>query len=166
MVMKKSLAPRSFLDLRSLSEGGSEVGFSLVEVLVFTAILGLFFVGALSVTTFNLKNMKIQEHKILATRYAEEGVEWLKQQKEDDWSIFSTRGSIGGKTYCLNNSPLGWGSSLACVSYGLSTIYKRELVIKNFGSPVDRVKTTVTVYWQDMGTNLKVEIITIFKLLE
>ena len=42
----------------------------------------------MTVTTFNLKNMKIQEHKILATRYAEEGVEWLKQEKEDDWQIF------------------------------------------------------------------------------
>jgi len=153
--MNKALAPRSF----------SEVGFSLIEVLVFTAVLGLFFVASLSVATFNLKNMKIQEHKILATRYAEEGIEWVKQEKEDDWSIFITRGSDGGTTYCLNTS-LSWGSSSACGSYGLSTIYKRELVITNSGSPVNQVEATVTVYWQDMGTDLSVPIKTIFKLLE
>ncbi|MDO9028625.1 MAG: hypothetical protein Q7U68_07200 [Candidatus Roizmanbacteria bacterium] len=139
--------------------------FSLIEVLVFTAVLGLFFVAAISVATFNLKNMKIQEHKILATRYAEEGTEWVKQEKEDDWSIFITRGSVSGTTYCLNNS-LSWDSSSPCGSYGLGTIYKRELLIKNSGSPVNQVETTMTVYWQDMGTDLSVPIKTVFKLLE
>ena len=140
-------------------------GFSLIEVLVFSAVLGLFFVAAMAVETFNLKNMKIQEHKILATRFAEEGIEWLKQEKEDDWSIFITRGSVTGTTYCLNNS-LSWGSSSPCGSYGLSTIYKRELVIKNSGSPVDQVEAIITTYWQDMGTVLSLPIKTVFKLLE
>ncbi len=139
--------------------------FSLIEVLVFSAVLGLFFVAAMAVATFNLKNMKIQEHKILATRFAEEGNEWLKQEKEDDWSMFITRGSAGGTTFCLNNSP-SWGSQSPCGSYGLSTIYKRELLIKNSGSPVNQVETTVTVSWQDMGTVLSVPIKTVFKLLE
>lgn len=139
--------------------------FSLVEVLVFTAVLGIFFAAVMSVTTFNLKNMKIQEHKILATRYAEEGIEWVNQEKEDDWTTFITRGSAGGTTYCLNDSPLSWVSSSSCGSYGLGSIYKRELVIKNSGSPV-QVEAVMTVYWQDMGTNLSVPIKTVFKLLE
>lgn len=137
----------------------------MIEVLVFTAVLGLFFVAAISVTTFNLKNMKIQEHKILATRYAEEGNEWVKQEKEDDWSIFITRGSAGGTTYCLNNS-LSWDTAASCGGYDLRAIYKRELVIKNSGSPVDQVEATVMVSWQDMGTVLSVPIKTVFKLLE
>ena len=131
--------------------------FSLIEVLVFTAVLGLFFVAALTVTTFNLKNMKIQEHKIIATRYAEEAVEWVKQEKEDSWSDFTDH-SAGN--YCLNS--LGWTSGL-CGTYSLGTIFKRELSITK---PVDQVNTTVTVTWQDMGTDLKVEINTVFKLLE
>lgn len=139
--------------------------FSLIEVLVFTAVLGIFFVAAISVATFNFKNMKIQEHKILATRYAEEGNEWVKQEKEDDWSTFITQGTAGGTTYCLNSS-LSWGSPGSCVGYGLGTIYKRELVIKNSGSPVNQVDVTITVSWQDMGTDLSVPIKSVFKLLE
>lgn len=138
--------------------------FSLVEVLVFIAVLGLFFVAALSVATFNLKNMKIQEHKILATRYAEEAVEWVKQEKEDDWSVFIIRGSLIGITYCLNS--LNWSNLPNPCDYSLGTIYKRELVIKNSGLPVNQVETTITVYWQDMGTDLSVPIKTVFKLLE
>lgn len=132
-------------------------GFSLIEVLVFTAVLGLFFVAAISVATFNLKNMKIQEHKILATRFAEEGVEWVKQEKEDDWTEFIARGSPAGTTYCLNS--LGWTSG-SCGDYSLGTIFKRELVITSSGD------TVLTVYWQDMGTVLSVPIKTVFKLLE
>jgi len=141
-------------------------GFSLIEVLVFTAVLGLFFVGAVSVATFNLKNMKMQEHKILATRYAEEGTEWVKQEKEDDWTEFIKKDTSGGsgKTYCFNS--LDWNNLPAPCDYGLSTIYKRELLIKNSGSPVNQIETTMTVYWQDMGTDLSVPIKTVFKLLE
>ena len=142
-------------------------GFSLIEVLVFTSVLGLFFVAAISVTTFNLKNMKIQEHKILATRYAEEAVEWLREEKEDDWSVFITRGSGGGNTYCLNSGSFDWtaGSCETC-SLGTPVIFKRELIITNLGTPVDQVEGLVTVYWQDMGTILSVPIKTVFKLLE
>lgn len=141
--------------------------FSLVEVLVFTSVLGLFFVAAVSVTTFNLKNMKIQEHKILATRHAEEAVEWLKQEKEDDWSVFITKGSLGWTTYCLNSNSLSWTSG-SCGTYSLGSpaIFKRELTIANSGTPVDQVETLVTVYWQDMETILSVPIKTVFKLLE
>ncbi|MBI5123746.1 type II secretion system protein [Candidatus Roizmanbacteria bacterium] len=145
----------------------SRKGFSLIEVLVFTAILGLFFVASMAVATFNLKNMKIQEHKILATRFAEEGIEWVKQEKEDDWPIFITRGSAGGKTYCLNS--LNWNTSVNCGEvYALGTpgFFKRELLITNSGSPINQVEATVTVYWQDMGTVLSVPIKTVFKLLE
>ena len=135
----------------------SLVGFSLIEVLVFVTVLGLFFVAALTVTTFNLKNMKIQEHKILATRYAEEGIEWINQEKEDDWTVFIAHGSAGGTTYCLNI--LSWTGG-SCGDYSLGVIFKRELVIKNSGDAV------ITVYWQDMGTVLSVPIKTVLKLLE
>ena len=143
-------------------------GFSLVEVLVFTAVLGLFFVAAMSVVTFNIKNMKIQEHKIIATRYAEEAVEWLKQEKEDDWSEFIKKDNnpSGCKTFCLNNLEEGWSHQVppSC-DYGLGTIYKRELLITN-SSSLDNIDSIITVSWQDMGTGLSVPIKTVFKLLE
>lgn len=141
--------------------------FSLVEVLVFTAVLGLFFVAAVSVTTFNLKNMKIQEHKILATRFAEEGNEWVKQEKEDDWSIFIIHGSLAGNTYCLNS--LNWNTFVNCgETYALGTpeFFKRELLITNSGSPVDQVNTTTTVSWKEGVNTFNVAIKTVFKLLE
>lgn len=139
--------------------------FSLVEVLVFISVLGLFFTAALSVTTFNLQNMKIQEHKILATRFTEEGIEWVKQEKEDNWTLFLDH-NVG--YYCLNS--LGWTSnsisSPACAeaNYISGTIFKRELSLTK---PVaDQVNMTVTVTWQEGGNSKNVQIKSVFKLLE
>lgn len=142
-------------------------GFSLIEVLIFVTILGVFFVAAVSITTFNLKNLKIQEHKILATRYADEGIEWLKQNKEDDWTAFVNYDLSAGTYYCLNT--LDWLTPGNCdESYPLGTpsFFKRELLITNSGSPVNQVKTDLTVYWKE-GTNvLNASNSAIFKLLE
>lgn len=143
-------------------------GFSLVEVLIFTGVLSLFFVAAMSVATYNLKAMKIQEHKILATRFAEEGVEWAKEEKESDWSTFINYDTAGtGTTYCLNS--LDWNIASSCGdSYTLGTpaFYKRELLITNSALPVDQVNITVTVNWKEGSNNFNVSLKNIFKLLE
>jgi prepilin-type N-terminal cleavage/methylation domain len=55
--------------------------FTLIEVLIFVTILSLFFVAAAAVTIVSLRNLKVQEHKILATRYAEELLELAKREK-------------------------------------------------------------------------------------
>lgn len=139
-------------------------GFSLVEVLVFVTILSLFFVTALTVTTFNLRNLKIQEHKILATRYAEEGMEWVKQEKEDDWQNFTIHDDSTGTTYCIN--VLNWNTSNSstlydCNSYTLGNpvgIFNRSMVITNSaGPPVDQVSVVMTVSWMD--NNMKQQVI-------
>lgn len=137
-------------------------GFSLVEVLVFVTILSLFFVTALTVTTFNLRNLKIQEHKILATRYAEEGMEWVKQEKEDDWQVFTTH---TGTNYCLNT--LSWTSDL-CTTYSLGSpgFFKRDLLITNSGSPVEKITGNLTVSWMENNVEQTVVLKSVFNLWE
>lgn len=137
-------------------------GFSLIEVLVFTAVLGSFFVAAMAVATFNLKNMKIQEHKILAARYAEEGVEWVRQEKEADWPVFINHNAGG---YCLNS--LGWNPPCG-ENYDLGTpaFFKRELTIAKSGSPTDQVEGAVTVTWKEGSNSFDVTVKTVLKPLE
>lgn len=162
MITNKRPAPRSF----------SKAGFSLVEVLVFVTVLSLFFVIALTVTTFNLRNLKIQEHKILATRYAEEGMEWVKQEKEDDWQSFSLHDDGTGTTYCINS--LNWNTSNAsvdydCNDYGLGnpvSIFSRSLVITNSSTPVDSAATKVTVSWKENNVVQSVVLKSVLNLWE
>ncbi|MEI6532937.1 MAG: prepilin-type N-terminal cleavage/methylation domain-containing protein [Candidatus Roizmanbacteria bacterium] len=93
-------------------------GFSLIEVLVFITILSMFFVVAASVVTVSLKDMKINENKILATQYAEQLAEWLYAQKESNWGGTSYSSDCGttcsftenvtksgdNTNYCFNGS--------------------------------------------------------------
>jgi prepilin-type N-terminal cleavage/methylation domain-containing protein len=141
-------------------------GFSLIEVLIFVTILGLFFVAALSITTFSLKNMKISEHKILAAHYAEEGIEWTKSQKDDDWEAFILRDTSAGSgtLYCINS--LSWDTGSCGYNLGSSPFFKREITVANSGSPTSQVEIKVTVSWVENNQTMNVTVKTVQNLWE
>jgi len=132
--------------------------FSLVEVLVFVSILGVFFIAATAITLTSLKDMQINEHKIIATRHAEELMEWLKNEKEADWSAFSDSSRMA--TYCFNSSlQNSWSetskTTALCAKFdGISgvspQIYKREVILSS--SESFRVDVKVTVSWNEAGS--------------
>jgi len=131
--------------------------FSLIEVLVFTTILGFVFISITTIVTFSLKNLKTQEHKILATHYAEELLNWLKAKKEEDWLQFTAK---SGNTYCFNSSPItNWPSASFCSSYNLNSIFKREVALSgNF----NQINADISVKWQEGNGENQVNIKTIF----
>lgn len=142
-------------------------GFSLMEVLVFISILSLFFVAAITVTTFSLRSMKASEYKILASHLAEEGMEWVKSEKEADWNEFITKDTGAGTTYCLKY--LNWNSAVPCTNYTLGTpaIFKRELTVDNqAGSPITTTDIEVTVSWTDGTTVFELPVKTVLKVWE
>lgn len=134
-------------------------GFSLVEVLIFTAILAIFFVVASEVTTASLRNMKISEHKIIATRYAEELESWLQSQRETNWNNFVAKSSGPGTYYCFKNDiSSGWPASGDCGATDYTAvvgrtpaIFKRNVKLVNVGGSGLQVDVTVNVSWQEVG---------------
>lgn len=157
-------------------------GFSLIEVLIFVSILSVFFVAAISVSIVTVRNMQINEHKIIATKYAEELIEWLRSEKENDWggaawasgtpATFTERATRSGSptTYCFNTA-LNWSSLGACSpSYGLSSFFKREATLEGTALPltgyINQVTIDVTVEWQELGNTYEVPIKTLFSIYE
>lgn len=142
-------------------------GFSLIEVLVFVTILALFFVAAMAVTIYSLRSMKTQQYKILASHLAEEANEWIKLEKENDWTEFIKHDTSGetGTTYCLNDIDLNWNNPYTCIEYsfGTPTIFKREVLIKNHGNQVD---TSIIVRWLDSETEKNIVINAIHNIIE
>lgn len=139
--------------------------FSLIEVLIFTAILALFFVAAISITVVSLRNMKYNEHKILATHYAEELLNWLREEKEADWSNFSDK-AIG--SYCFNSDIVNWPSLGDCGTndYSLGSFYKRSVHLSKEGNPVSRFTVAITVSWRELGNTYSVPLNTVFTIWE
>ena len=147
----------------------NRIGFSLIEVLVFITIISLFFITAVTITVFSLKNSKIQQYRILATRFAEEGMEWVKQEKEDDWQVFTLHDDSAGPgvSFCLNS--LDWNTKTNCngiYSLGPPNIFKRILVITNSGNPANSIKVNVTVSWLENSFEQKITLKSVLNLWE
>lgn len=160
MITNRGPAPRSL----------GEVGFSLIEVLVFITVLSLFFVVGVAVTVFNLRNMHVQEHKILATRYAEEAMEWIKQEKEESWETFSGHGNGSGISYCLNSLEIDvWSNPSDCGSdyaLGPPNIFKRVLIVTSSGNPYDKVTVNLKVNWLENNIEQNIVLKSVFNLWE
>jgi len=138
--------------------------FTLIEVLIFVSILSLFFVAAAGVTIVSLRNLKIQEHKILATRYAQELLEWLKGEKEADWNQFTTyRG-----TYCFNSSSItNWPTPGNCSTNSfLNELYKREVTLTPQGNPPYQINLSIKVSWEEIGQNYQIPLNNVFTIWE
>ena len=140
--------------------------FSLIEVLIFISILSIFFVAVSTVTVSSLRNMKINEHKILARYYAEQLLEWVRDQKEADWIVFLSKSAVDpGKRYCFNSPTLSWPSEGQCTNYGLLNFFKRELKLVTTSSG-SQINALVTINWQEVGNNYSIPLATVFSIWE
>jgi type II secretory pathway pseudopilin PulG len=136
----------------------SQSGVTLLEVLIFMTLLSLIIIAIVYSTTLSLKRTQFNQRKIFATRYAEEVEEWMRGEKEVDWTVFSGRAP---NTYCMNtdigtcdSAGTCWDDVGACAATdysldapaGLTNGYKRSVVLSPSGSRVDMA---VTVEWVD-----------------
>lgn len=136
-------------------------GQSLFEVIIAIGVIALILVGVVSLATVSVRNSSFAGNNALATKYAQEGAEWLRQQRDASWSIFIAN---TGNT-CLGT--LAWG--VTCPIPG--TLFSRAISFTcfryNAGPPpieiplacsdptVDIADTTVTVSWTDaQGTHV------------
>jgi type II secretory pathway pseudopilin PulG len=145
--------------------------FTLIEVLVFISIVALFFVTAAAVSVATLRNMIINEHKIVATRYAEELSEWLRSEKEADWNLFYTNVSACGLTARCFTSVAGsedqaWTNSCNPNCTLIDNLYSRTVDFTAVVGPPPQVNVTVKVSWQELGNTYTVPIKTGFSLFE
>lgn len=163
-------------------------GFSLIEVLIFVSVLSVFFISAISISTVTVRNMQINEHKIIATKHAEELVEWLRSEKENDWGgaewtsssgaplSFTERVTRSGSvtTYCFNSTTIDWSSRGACSpAYGfpyknVSNFFKREATLSGTAvvGYINQVTVDIVVEWQELGNTYQVPIKTVFSIYE
>lgn len=148
--------------------------FSLIEVLIFVTILSGFFVIAASVVAVSLRNLKISEHKLIASHYATEVMEWVRSQSQDDWNDFvTTYAPTAGKTYCFGTSPItGWPAATPCTNSFNSlspAIFNREVSLTGSNGSCGftcQVKVDITVEWKDSGIGFTVPVSSVFSVWE
>ncbi len=125
-----------------------KAGFSLIEVLLFIVLFSMVFLGITSAMVSSLRNTKASQRRILATYYASELKDWLKGQKEANFSNFPKSG-----TQCFNTSPIAaWGANGNCGSsftlgQGSDVVFKRYVSFTNGTST--QVNVNILVEWNE-----------------
>lgn len=127
----------------SIFQGGQ----TLIELLVTLGIATIFIVTLISVSTGALGNINFSKTQSDGNRYAREALEWIRAQRDADWTMFSGKASVGGTTWCL--STLAWpGSSGSCGSTKIpSTIFTRETTLTTVSA--SKINVTINVTWTD-----------------
>lgn len=127
-----------------------EKGQSLFEIMLALAIATLIIVAIVVLTSNAIRNTTFSKNKTLAARHSQEATEWLRGERDTDFSAFEARAAT--PLYCLPS--LSWSSAtVGACGAGQEipdTIFKREV---SFSTSVVNGKTLieagVQVFWSD-----------------
>jgi type II secretory pathway pseudopilin PulG len=152
-------------------------GLSLVETMIFIAIVSVVFVTIISSMVGTSRIAKSDFHRLYATRYADDAIEWLRFSASRGWQTFYNKiPSQSTETeYCMNINlgladefEIGDSAIIRPITLGSACEY-RGMVMASANPPLptvgpkifrrtvkftttsvtEPVKVTVTVSWQD-----------------
>lgn len=146
----------------------TQKAFTLIEVIVFTAIASFIFVVLVTLSVTIMRQSSISVHKVYATHYANELAEWLRVQKELNWQSFYTKSQErilpGNTVFCVNDRielsdnllALGSGAVTPTCGYtGIGTtppnIFKRTVTFQEETNNNNGVLATIRVEWKESG---------------
>lgn len=81
----------------------------MFELLIALAVAVLVVTGIVKVVTISTRNATFAKNQAEATRYAQEGLEWIRSERDQDWDLFTTRSN---KLWCLRD--LSWSKASSC----------------------------------------------------
>lgn len=142
-------------------------GFTLIETLVALAVLSTALIGVLSLIILNISNARNVEKNLIAANLAQEGIEVVRNMRDNDWHEGNDFGSFlpadgeyrvqWNDTVLRNldgNPVLLFAEDSGMYGYdmGQSTAFKRKIFIEKI-SDVE-IKVAVTVEWELKGRTL------------
>lgn len=102
-----------------------------------------------------MKNLRVSQQRIFASKYAEELSEFLLSEKDLSWTAFQSRAtSIVQNGGCLvfDTADISWASTVKCSAPTLNgrvlldNLYERDAT---FEVNASQVIVTISVYWSD-----------------
>jgi Tfp pilus assembly protein PilV len=140
-------------------------GQSLFEVIVAIGVAALILVGAISLSTTSVRNSTFSKNDAVATKYSQEGAEWLREQRDTIWGDLKTMtgktclGTLSPSATCpIPNTIYSRGISFQCFIYDPSTDTTTSASCAN--TSVNLVEATVSTSWTDSQGTHKVDSVT------
>ena len=131
-------------------------GQSMFEVVVAVGMSAIVLIAVASLAAGSVRNSSYTSNNSQATKYAQEQIEWLRGQRDADWSAFIGNIDSGG---C--NGALSWGGSctisstftrsvsFTCYFRNLSTDIINPVLCSSGYQNINVVDATVVVSWTD-----------------
>lgn len=122
-------------------------GQSLFEVVVAVGIASVVLIAIVSLSTVSLKSSISNKNNTLATKYAQDGMEWIREQRDKDWENVTDH-VTGGSYDCLGVSGAQNRPDFVCPGT-VATIFNRTYQISYYDDDIYTVK--VKVEWNEGG---------------
>ncbi|HLC94026.1 MAG TPA: hypothetical protein VJH96_00465 [Patescibacteria group bacterium] len=152
--------------------------FTIIEVLIFVTLISFIFITSAYLAQLSLINTSIAKHKVYATQYAEELLEWLRVEKEKGWQNIPDTTVM----YCFNKVDLS-----QCVTTGVnfascatsqnncnnaytlsptSNMQFLRYVEFSYDATTDRKTVSIFVKWEERGRVFSVPVNSVFTQYE
>lgn len=126
-------------------------GQSLFEIIVAISVVSIGMLAVVGLIRTSVSDSDLSKNQNLANRYTQEALEWLRDQRDTNWTTFVSFGSDSGTVYCLNN--LNFDNANACGSseFISGTIFIRELnFVYDLTNP-NKTTLEVVTKWNDQS---------------
>lgn len=131
------------------------LGQSLFEVTVILGVVSIVLVALLSLSAYAIRNSSFSNNNALASKYAQEALEWIRQQRDENWNNISSRATPSpGNVYCLQ-SVSSWpdrvGECNSTQYISGTNLFRREATLIDVSGGVQSTKidVVVEVKWRD-----------------
>jgi Tfp pilus assembly protein PilV len=130
-----------------MKERKFEKGQSLFEVVLSLAVITLIIITLILLATHSIRNANFSRNKTLGARLAQEALEWMRGERDEDFDAFATRALTN--QYCLPD--LSWAAasigSCGSTDYISGTNLKREVFFDTVTA--DNIEVQIVIYWED-----------------
>jgi type II secretory pathway pseudopilin PulG len=129
--------------MKKLNNKGQTLIEALVALGVATIVISAI---AISVIT-GMDNANFAKNQNLATQFAQQGMDILRQQSQSDWTSFSAKPLT---TYCLNQGNADLSAN--CSSANINSFFLRKVILSGSnpaGPCTTGEKISVVVSWSD-----------------
>lgn len=148
------------VDTFSASTRTRDGGQSIVEVIIIVAIVAMIVSGLVAATVASIKSATFANTKSQATKYAQEGVEITRRERDLSWNTFFSRRD---QTWCMDTAGQ-WSQVIPCPL--IDNKFTRTVQLTWNGADPDptkrRMEVVATVTWQLGAATHRSEIRTYF----
>jgi len=140
-------------------------GFSLIEVLISLTVIVTALVGVISLATASISSIRINKSKIIAANLAEEGLELIKNIRDNNWLNYKRQAGtwldgLASDDYrvqydkenllVFDNAPLKIDNNgFYQYDTGIDTRFYRKVIIQKISD--DQIKVVIEITWQESG---------------